>query len=125
MQAQSSVEVTAPAYAVVSETQVAVAKTTNVSLGGWSMNKLDDVQLKTIAPPSINNDKNVQALCDAIDVKLREIAAASGLVLLLPRLDERRKKSLTNWHGSTMSIFTITAQTSKETRACPAGDCLA
>ena len=52
------------------------------------MNKLDDVQLKTIAPPSINNDKNVQALCDAIDVKLREIAAASGLVLLLPRLDE-------------------------------------
>ena len=52
------------------------------------MNKLNDVQLKTIAPPSINNDKNVQALCDAIDVKLREIAAASGLVLLLPRLDE-------------------------------------
>lgn len=52
------------------------------------MNKLDDVQLKTIAPLSINNDKNVQALCDAIDVKLREIAAASGLVLLLPRLDE-------------------------------------
>ena len=28
------VVVTAPAYAVVSETQVAVAKTTNVSLGG-------------------------------------------------------------------------------------------
>ena len=52
------------------------------------MNKLNDVQLKTIAPPSINKDKNVQALCDAIDVKLREIAAASGLVLLLPRLDE-------------------------------------
>lgn len=66
------------------------------------MNKLDDVQLKTIAPPSINNDKNVQALCDAIDVKLREIAAASGLVLLLPRLTNCQKKSLTNWHGSIM-----------------------
>lgn len=51
------------------------------------MNKLNDVQLKTIAPPSINKDEKVQALCDAIDVKLREIAAATELVLLLPRLN--------------------------------------
>lgn len=51
------------------------------------MNKLQDVRLKTIVPPSIGADENVQALCDAIDVKLREIAAATGLVLLLPRLD--------------------------------------
>ncbi len=51
------------------------------------MNKLNDVQLKTIAPPSISKDENVQALCDAIDVKLREIATATELVLLLPRLD--------------------------------------
>mgnify|MGYP000130052921 CR=1 FL=1 len=51
------------------------------------MNKLNDVQLKAIAPPSITRDKQVQALCDAIDVALREIAAAAELILLLPRLD--------------------------------------
>lgn len=51
------------------------------------MNDLKDIQLKGIAPPSIIRDETVQALCDAIDVKLREIADATGLVLLLPRLD--------------------------------------
>lgn len=52
------------------------------------MDKLTGIRLKTIAPPSISKDKNVQALCDAIDVKLQEIAEATALVLLLPRLDE-------------------------------------
>ncbi len=52
------------------------------------MSKLNDVQLKSIAPPSISHDENIQALCDTIDIKLREIIEATRLVLLLPRLDE-------------------------------------
>lgn len=51
------------------------------------MNKLSDVRLKSLAPPSISNDSKIKALCDAIDVKLHEIADATGLILLLPRLD--------------------------------------
>lgn len=52
------------------------------------MNRLRDIQLKDIAPSSINKDETVQALCDAIDAKLREVVDATDLVLLLPRLDE-------------------------------------
>lgn len=51
------------------------------------MNKLSDVRLKSLAPPSISNDSKIKALCDAIDVKLHEIADATGLILLQPRLD--------------------------------------
>lgn len=46
-----------------------------------------DVELKRLIPPSIA-DKNVKAICDAIDVKLRELSNAASLVMILPRLNE-------------------------------------
>lgn len=49
---------------------------------------LQDLDLKTILPPSIASDEKVKAICDAINGKLQEIAAKTRLVLLLPRLDE-------------------------------------
>lgn len=52
------------------------------------MRKLSDIVLQEIAPPSINRDKNVQAVCAAIDVEMRNLAQQTRLVLLLPRLDE-------------------------------------
>lgn len=52
------------------------------------MRKLSDIVLQEIAPPSINRDKNVQAVCAVIDVEMRNLAQQTRLVLLLPRLDE-------------------------------------
>ena len=52
------------------------------------MRKLSDIVLQEIAPPSINRDKNVQAICTAIDAEMRKLAQQTKLVLLLPRLDE-------------------------------------
>lgn len=52
------------------------------------MRKLSDIVLQEIAPPSINRDKNVQAICAAIDAEMRKLARQTELVLLLPRLDE-------------------------------------
>lgn len=52
------------------------------------MRKLSDIVLQEIAPPSINRDKNVQAICTAIDAEMRKLAQQTELVLLLPRLDE-------------------------------------
>ena len=47
-----------------------------------------DVELKRIVPQSIGSDENVKAICDAIDVKLRELSMAATSVLILPRLNE-------------------------------------
>ena len=47
-----------------------------------------DVELKRIVPQSIGSDENVKAICDAIDVKLRELSMATTSVLILPRLNE-------------------------------------
>ena len=52
------------------------------------MRKLSDIVLQEIAPPSINRDKNVQAVCAVIDVEMRNLAQQTRFVLLLPRLDE-------------------------------------
>ena len=46
------------------------------------------VELKRIVPQSIGSDENVKAICDAIDVKLRELSMAATSVLILPRLNE-------------------------------------
>lgn len=51
------------------------------------MNKLNNIELRQLAPSSIAADSKMKALCTAIDVKLRPIAKQINLVLLLPRLD--------------------------------------
>ena len=50
------------------------------------MRKLSDIVLQEIAPPSINRDKNVQAVCAVIDVEMRNLAQQTRLVLLLPQV---------------------------------------
>ena len=52
------------------------------------MLELKNKALKQTLPSSIANDKTVQAICDAIAVKLIEINNQTALLLLLPRLDQ-------------------------------------
>lgn len=52
------------------------------------MLELKNEALKQTLPSSIANDKTVQAICDAIAVKLIEINNQTALLLLLPRLDQ-------------------------------------
>ena len=52
------------------------------------MLELKNEALKQTLPSSIANDKTVQAICEAIAIKLIEINNQTALLLLLPRLDQ-------------------------------------